>query len=53
MSRNKIGTYEGRSDSFKLVNLIGKDIVDGSIVPVKITGANTFSLTGEIIKNTK
>ncbi|MCI8348198.1 MAG: tRNA (N6-isopentenyl adenosine(37)-C2)-methylthiotransferase MiaB [Firmicutes bacterium] len=53
VSRNKIGTYEGRSDSFKLVNLIGKDIVDGSIVPVKITGANTFSLTGEIIKNTK
>lgn len=53
VSRNKIGTYEGRSDSFKLVNLIGKDIAEGSIVPVKITGANTFSLTGEIIENTK
>lgn len=53
VSRNKIGTYEGRSDSFKLVNLIGKDVAEGSIVPVKITGANTFSLTGEIIENTK
>lgn len=46
-SRSKKGIYEGRTDSFKLVNFVGEPGLTGKIVPVKITGANTFSLTGE------
>ncbi len=36
----------GRTDGFKLVNLPGSRELIGKIVNVKITGSNTFSLTG-------
>lgn len=45
-SRNSKGVYEGRTDSFKLVNFEGGPGLEGKLVRVKITGANTFSLTG-------
>jgi tRNA-2-methylthio-N6-dimethylallyladenosine synthase len=47
ISRGNANAYEGRTDSFKLVNFVGEDGLDGKIVPVKIIGTNTFSLTGE------
>ena len=49
MSRSKDGTYEGRTDGFKLVNFTGGPGLEGKIVDVKITGSNTFSLTGEVV----
>lgn len=48
-SRSKDGTYEGRTDGFKLVNFTGGPGLEGQIVNVKITGSNTFSLTGEVV----
>lgn len=48
-SRSKDGTYEGRTDGFKLVNFTGGPGLEGKIVDVKITDSNTFSLTGEVI----
>ncbi|HIU26921.1 MAG TPA: tRNA (N6-isopentenyl adenosine(37)-C2)-methylthiotransferase MiaB [Candidatus Fimisoma avicola] len=47
-SRNGSSAWEGRTDSFKLVNFHGRDGLEGKLVKVRITGANTFSLTGEI-----
>lgn len=47
-SRNGSSAWEGRTDSFKLVNFPGGDDLEGKFVNVKITGANTFSLTGEM-----
>ena len=47
-SRNGSSAWEGRTDSFKLVNFHGRDGLEGKLVNVRITGANTFSLTGEI-----
>lgn len=38
----------GRTDGFKLVNLAGAKNLIGTIASVKITGANTFSLVGEL-----
>ena len=40
----------GRTESFKLVNLKGKQEEAGSFIKVKITDSNTFSLTGERIE---
>ena len=48
-SRSTEGTYEGRTDGFKLVNFTGGPDLEGQIVNVKITGSNTFSLTGEVV----
>lgn len=48
-SRSKEGTYEGRTDGFKLVNFTGGPGLEGQIVNVKITDSNTFSLTGEVV----
>ena len=48
-SRSKEGTYEGRTDGFKLVNFTGGPGLEGQIVDVKITDSNTFSLTGEVV----
>ncbi|MBR6528651.1 MAG: tRNA (N6-isopentenyl adenosine(37)-C2)-methylthiotransferase MiaB [Firmicutes bacterium] len=48
-SRSTEGTYEGRTDGFKLVNFTGGPGLEGQIVNVKITGSNTFSLTGEVV----
>ena len=48
-SRSKEGTYEGRTDGFKLVNFTGGSGLEGQIVNVKITDSNTFSLTGEVV----
>ncbi len=49
-SRSKEGTYEGRTDGFKLVNFTGEPGLECKIVAVKITDSNTFSLTGEMVK---
>ena len=48
-SRNGSGTWEGRTDGFKLVNFAGDGDLTGRFVRVRITGANTFSLSGELI----
>ena len=47
-SRNGSSAWEGRTDSFKLVNFHGRDGLEGKLVNVRITGAITFSLTGEM-----
>lgn len=47
-SRSNNGTYEGRTDEFKLVNFEASPEAEGKIVSVKITDSNTFSLLGEI-----
>ncbi len=47
-SKNDIMTYSGRTDGFKLVNFKASEDLTGRIVPVKITGSNTFSLIGEL-----
>ena len=43
------GTYEGRTDGFKLVNFTGGPGLEGKFVNVRITDSNTFSLTGEVV----
>ena len=48
-SRSKEGTYEGRTDGFKLVNFTGGPGLEGKFVNVRITDSNTFSLTGEVV----
>ena len=54
-SRSSDCAYEGRTDSFKLVNFTAPaDLAAcspvGRIVRVKITDANTFSLKGEMVE---
>ena len=41
-------TYNGRTETFKLVNFRGTPDMIGQIVNVEITSANTFSLEGRI-----
>ena len=48
-SRKNSKTFEGRTDTFKLVSFIGKPEMIGNIIDVKITSSNTFSLEGEAI----
>lgn len=48
-SRNNSKTFEGRTDTFKLVTFTGKPEMIGKIIDVKITSSNTFSLEGEAI----
>ncbi len=47
--KKRAGTYAGRTSSFKLVNFEACEELIGKFVDVRITGANTFSLTGEIV----
>lgn len=47
-SKNNSKTYGGRTESFKLVNFKGTPDMIGQVVDVLITGANTFSLEGEV-----
>ena len=47
-SKNNSKTYGGRTESFKLVNFKGTQDMIGQVVDVLITGANTFSLEGEV-----
>ncbi len=48
-SKKNGNAQTGRTDSGKIVNFnAGRDLT-GEIVQVRITGANTFSLTGEIL----
>ncbi|MBQ6582803.1 MAG: tRNA (N6-isopentenyl adenosine(37)-C2)-methylthiotransferase MiaB [Mogibacterium sp.] len=47
-SRRDPERYEGRTDTFKLVNFTSREDLTGCIVPVRITEARTFSLEGEI-----
>lgn len=49
-SKRNSKTYGGRTDTFKLVNFVGKPEMIGEIVKVKITDSNTFSLIGEVIE---
>ena len=46
--RKAAGMYTGRTDGFKLVNFAADDSYIGKMIKVRITGANTFSLKGEI-----
>lgn len=48
--KKQIGNKSGRTDGFKLVNFTG-EAETGEFVNVLITGSNTFSLTGETVKN--
>lgn len=47
-SKNNSKTYGGRTESFKLVNFRGTPDMIGQVIDVLITGANTFSLEGEV-----
>ncbi len=49
-SKRNSKTYGGRTETFKLVDFKGSPEMVGQIVDVKITGANTFSLVGEVVK---
>ena len=49
-SKRNSKTYGGRTESFKLVNFRGTPDMIGTIVNVKITGSNTFSLVGEVVE---
>lgn len=46
LSKKNTGTYQGRTDSYKLVNFPASDEYIGKIIPVEIIDANTFSLKG-------
>ena len=50
LSKRNKETYQGRTDTFKLVNFKGKPEDQGKLLKLKITGANTFNLKGEIIR---
>lgn len=50
ISKNDPGMLTGRTDCNRLVNFSGSEQLIGSLVPVKITEAKTFSLTGRIWK---
>ncbi len=52
MEEEKDGKLVGRTRTNKLVHLEGEHNLLGSIVDVKITKANRFSLEGEAIKET-
>ena len=47
-SKTDIGTFTGRTDTFKLVNFKSDVDCSGEIVDVLITGSKTFSLYGEM-----
>lgn len=49
VSKTNKEALSGRTEEFKLVNFKGSGDLIGKIIPLKITDANTFSLTGEII----
>ena len=52
ISKNDKNRYTGRTDDFKLVNFtsdLSLDEIEGTIVPVLITGAKTFSLEGRTL----
>lgn len=50
VSKNDMFTCSGRTEGFKLVNFKAKNSQAGEMVDVRITGANTFSLVGEIVE---
>ena len=47
---DKKNEYFGYSDTNKLVNFTGDDVELGSIIPVEITEAKTWSLDGKVSK---
>jgi tRNA-2-methylthio-N6-dimethylallyladenosine synthase len=49
-SRTDAGRFTGRAESSKVVDFSGTPDVVGRIVPVRITDAGTFSLTGELVR---
>jgi tRNA-2-methylthio-N6-dimethylallyladenosine synthase len=46
-SRLKMGQVMGRTRANRIVNVLGGDILTGSLIPVQITGATANSLIGE------
>ncbi len=50
VSKNDLFTCSGRTEGFKLVNFKAENSKAGEMVNVRITGANTFSLVGEIVE---
>lgn len=48
-SKSDNDRYTGRTGGFKLVNFSGPPGLEGRIVPVRIEGSNTFSLTGAVV----
>ena len=49
VSKNNSDYLSGRTDTFKLVNFKGTDILIGNIVKVKIEKVNTFALEGTLV----
>ena len=49
-SKRNSKTYGGRTETFKLVNFVGRPELIGKTVDVKITASNTFSLEGEVVE---
>ncbi|MFR6436601.1 MAG: TRAM domain-containing protein, partial [Peptoniphilaceae bacterium] len=49
VSKNDPTKMSGRTAGFKLVHAPYDEASIGKMVPVKITGGNTFSLEGEIV----
>lgn len=47
LSKKDNGKYQGRTESYKLVNFLASDKDIGEIVPLEIFDANTFSLKGK------
>lgn len=52
-SKNDDSKMSGRTSGFKLVHVPYDEKYIGKIVPVRITGGNTFSLEGEILDEAK
>ncbi len=49
LSKNNDQVYSGRTEGNKLVSFAGTQDMVGKILPVKITDAKTWSLTGEVL----
>lgn len=50
ISKKDSTVLKGRTDEFKIVNFKGKEDLLGKIVDVKISDANTFALSGELVE---
>ena len=48
ISKNNAAAYAGRTEGNKIVSFAGTPEMVGQILPVKITEAKTWSLTGDV-----
>ena len=48
-SKLKNGQMTGRTRANRIVNVVGAEVLIGSVVPVQITGAMPNSLIGELV----